>query len=61
MEYIYYLIDYYDFSFAPILRDQDALGFCRSYELYGKGEGSVSWKAGQELYMLYPHVIVKYN
>ena len=61
IEYRYYLIDFYDFSFWNILYEQDALGTAKSYELYGVSEGSISWKQGQKLRFAFPHGIVAYN
>lgn len=47
MEYIYYLVDFYDFEKLPMLYEQDALGIARSYELFGRCPGICSWKKGQ--------------
>ncbi|MDE7251328.1 MAG: hypothetical protein K2O32_00075, partial [Acetatifactor sp.] len=61
MEYQYYLMDYYNFDFADIFKEQEALGLTRSYELYGEAQGQVSWKKGQQFYVLFPQMIVKYD
>lgn len=47
MEYIYYIIDYYDFSFYDILNEMNALGLAQSYELYGVCEGETTWTKGK--------------
>ena len=44
IEYVYYLSDYYDFDKAKMLDQQNMLGLCRSYELYGKHQGEKTWK-----------------
>ncbi len=49
MEYYYYLIDFYDYSALDFLQEQDALGFNRSFELYGSLQKlSVKWKKGED-------------
>lgn len=53
MEYVYYLIDFYDFSFYDILYNLDKLGLARSYELYGTCPGNVSWHKGDDSYSFY--------
>ena len=46
LEFNYYLIDFYDYSFLAVLQDQDALGIARSFELYGKVHLGYTWKKG---------------
>lgn len=53
MEYIYYLIDFYDFSSYDILYNLDKLGLARAYELYGTCPGNVSWHKGDNSYSFY--------
>ena len=53
MQFKYYLIDYYDFSFLDILYEQDALGFAQSYELYGYMHRSGKWKKGDRFLTYY--------
>lgn len=43
MEYVYYIIDFYDFTFYDILDEMNALGLARSYELYGVVTGEAAW------------------
>lgn len=43
MEYVYYIIDFYDFTFNDILDEMNALGLARSYELYGVVTGEAAW------------------
>lgn len=50
MEYVYYLIDFYDFSFYKVLYNLDKLGLAKSYELYGVCPGDVSWHKGDDSY-----------
>ena len=47
MEYIYYLTDYYDFENASVLEEQNMLGICRSFELYGKHQDEFHWTKGE--------------
>jgi hypothetical protein len=55
MEYIYYIIDYYDFTLYDPLNEMNALGLARSYELYGVAPGVTSWKKNENsgVYWLY--------
>ena len=55
MEYIYYIIDYYDFSFYDMLNEMNALGLAQSYELYGVCKGETVWEKGKTpfIYWLY--------
>ncbi len=48
MDFKYYLIDYYDFSFFEELYEQDAVGLAQSYELYGYLSWSCKWKKGEK-------------
>ncbi len=48
MEYKYYLADYYDFENADVFEEQNLLGKCRSYELYGKTQGDFKWSDSQD-------------
>lgn len=43
LEFNYYLIDYYDFTFYDMLDEMNKLGLARSYELYGATYGVTSW------------------
>lgn len=43
IEYIYYIIDMYDFTIYEQLNEMNALGLARSYELYGVSAGKSSW------------------
>lgn len=52
MEYIYYIVDFYDFSFYDLLYQEDALGFSRSYELFGKCSGIYAWEKGKRGWIL---------
>ncbi len=52
MEYVYSIIDYYDYSFLKVLQDQDALGFTRSFELIGRINDHIKWKRGQPIQQL---------
>lgn len=47
MEYSYYIVDFYDFSLFPLLHEEDALGLARSYELFGKCTGILTWEKGK--------------
>lgn len=38
-EYTYYLTDYYDFNFGDMFKEQNLLGYAKSYKLYGKTKG----------------------
>lgn len=54
MEYKYYLIDFYDFTFFEYLYQLDALGLARSYEIYGVCNGETKWqKGGFSVYQLF--------
>lgn len=55
MEYIYYIIDYDDFSFYDLLNEMNALGLAQSYELYGVCGGETTWTKGKTpfIYWLY--------
>ena len=44
MEFIYYIIDLYDFTLYDTLDVMNALGLARCYELYGVAGGETSWK-----------------
>ncbi len=44
MEFIYYIIDLYDFPLLDILDKMNALGLARCYELYGVAVGETLWK-----------------
>ncbi len=59
MEYLYYLMDLYDFSFLGPMEEQDALGIAKNYELYGVSEGHATWQKGDDLMLLYPHTIME--
>lgn len=48
MEFIYYIVDFYDYEKYPMICEQDALGLARTYELFGYCPGTMSWKSGQE-------------
>ena len=52
MEYIYYIMDYYDYDVLQDLQDQDALGITRSFELFGKMCGRIKWRNGQPIQQL---------
>ncbi len=43
MEFIYYIIDLYDFTLYEELDYMNALGLARSYELYGVVTGEAAW------------------
>ena len=43
MEYVYYLVDFYDFPKEISLQEEDALGIVRSYELFGRNTGEYEW------------------
>ena len=45
MEFIYYIIDLYDFTLYDTLDEMNALGLARCYELYGVAGGETTWKA----------------
>ena len=47
MQYIYYIVDFYDFSAYELLYEEDALGVSRSYELFGKCPGYYKWEKGK--------------
>ena len=47
MEYTYYIVDFYDFSFYDWLYQEDALGLARSYELFGVCPGILTWEKGK--------------
>lgn len=47
MEYIYYIVDYYDFLFYELLCEEDALGLAKTYELLGKCPGTCTWEKGK--------------
>lgn len=47
MEYVYYIVDYYDFSAYDLLYEEDALGLARSYELFGTCSGIQVWEKGK--------------
>lgn len=49
MEFIYYIIDLYDFGLYDELNEMNALGLARCYELYGVASGMASWNKGEEL------------
>lgn len=52
----YYLMDFYDFSFAQMLVEQDALGISQCYELWGKWPHTITWKKGDsKIYLLKPN------
>ena len=44
IDYTYYIIDFYDFSFFDIIFEEDAYGLAKSYEIYGCYDGKYSWK-----------------
>ncbi len=46
-EYIYYIVDFYDYTFLKMLYEEDALGLARSYELFGMCEGTTQWTKGE--------------
>jgi len=48
MQYKYYIIDFYDYTFFETLYEEDALGLARSYELFGICEGESTWKKGEK-------------
>ena len=48
MEYKYYLVDFYDFSNLQILYEEDAFGIARSYELFGRCNGTYLWERGSK-------------
>lgn len=48
MEYIYYIVDYYDFSAFQELHEQNALGIAKSYELFGRCPGTYTWEKGKK-------------
>jgi len=48
MRYMYYIVDFYDFSNFDIVYHQDLLGIARSYELFGECSGVYTWKAGEQ-------------
>ncbi len=48
MEFIYYIIDFYDYEKLGWVCEQDALGLARTYELFGYCPGTMSWKSCQE-------------
>ena len=52
MEFIYYILDYYDYSFLDVLQDQDALGVAKSFELIGRICNHVKWGKGQPIQQL---------
>lgn len=45
MEFIYYIIDLYDFTLYDILDQMNALGLARCYKLYGVAAGETAWKS----------------
>ena len=45
----YYLLDFYDYSNYDLLQDQDALGYFRSFELFGKEHHKVIWTKGYDI------------
>jgi len=47
MEYIYYIVDFYDFPAFRELYEQDGLGIARSYELFGCCPGVCLWEKGK--------------
>lgn len=47
MQFVYYLIDYYDIPFDVTLNEMNMLGLAQSYELYGSCNGFSNWKRGQ--------------
>ncbi len=54
MDYKYYLIDYYDFTFLKELNEQDMLGLASGYELYGYLNDTCTWKPGEEKTLFKP-------
>lgn len=48
MEYLYYIVDFYDYSAYELLYEEDALGFARSYELFGRCQGAYMWESGKK-------------
>ena len=49
MDFDYYLLDFYDFSALDLLQDQDALGYFRSFELFGKEHHRIVWNKDEVL------------
>ena len=52
MDFYYYLIDFYDYSHYNFLQDQDALGYFRSFELYGKEHHEVIWAKDHDIFWI---------
>ena len=53
MEYIYYIVDFYDYEKLELLCEQDALGLAKTYELFGCLSASHRWKKGNLIGNLY--------
>ncbi len=55
MEFIYYIIDLYDFALYDELNEMNALGLARCYELYGVSSGVTSWNKDDafDMYWMY--------
>lgn len=55
MEFVYYIIDLYDFTLYDQLDKMNALGLARCYELYGVSSGESSWNKDDEydMYWMY--------
>ncbi len=49
MEYIYYIIDLYDFTLYDMLNEMNALGLARCYELYGVAVGVTVWEKADNM------------
>lgn len=47
MEFVYYIIDLYDFTLYDEFDKLNALGLARCYELYSVSSGMSSWKKGE--------------